>query len=64
MDRGIALNKQKIEMWRRAALDAQLKASCAYDPTTEKLLLDVAAQYEGLIDQETASALRAKIRFG
>lgn len=64
MDGDGAVNRQKIDMWRRSALHARLKAACAHDATTEKLLLDVAAQYDDLIDQETGALRRAKTSIG
>ncbi len=64
MDGDGAVNRHKIEMWRRSALQARLKAACAHDPTTEKLLLDVTAQYDDLIDQETGALRRARTSTG
>ena len=64
MDREGPVNRHKIDMWRRSALQARLKAACAHDPTTETLLLDVTAQYDELIDQETAALMRAKTSIG
>lgn len=64
MDWDGPVNRHKIVMLRPSALHARLEAACAHDPTTETLLLDVAAQYDELIDQETAALMRAKTSIG
>jgi hypothetical protein len=64
MDGEGPVNRHKIDMWQRSALHSRLNAACVHDRPTEKRLLDVAAQYDDLIDQETGALLRAKTRTG
>lgn len=49
------MEEHKVKMWREAALDARLKASTATDATIQRMLMDVAEQYESLIREALGS---------